>query len=128
MRIALLAAAAVAAVSTVPASAMSSYVCTTNLVNAAAGTVAPGCTTQGPGPLGNKDVAIRRTVTVEVLAGAVDATLTCSGQTVSAHVSGPQPQLLNAWDDRSCAVTMVAAEPNTTAVATSTFSFVITLQ
>ncbi|MDQ1712522.1 MAG: hypothetical protein QOE45_1972 [Frankiaceae bacterium] len=119
---------ATAAVSAVPASATAAttQVCAVHLVNVAAGTPT-SCSTKGPGPLGNRDVAVRRTMTVEVLAGAVDATLTCGTEVRSLHVSGPVPQFASAWDS-ACTVALVAAEPNTTAVATSTFSFVITLE
>jgi hypothetical protein len=125
-RLALLALATVGATA-VPASAMESPVCTANLVNAAKN-AATGCATKGPGPLGNRSVFVRRTVTVEVAAGTADVTLTCGSAVHAAHVSGPQPRLLTDDGGGDCRVDLVAGDDNTTAVITSTFSFVIILE
>ncbi len=97
------------------------FVCATHLDLAATGT-STSCATKGPGPLGNKDVAVRRTATVAVATGAVDATLTCgSASTGPVHVTSTA--MLNLWDS-ACVVTLTATSDGTTAVATSTFSFV----
>lgn len=97
------------------------YVCATHLDRAAAG-VSTSCATRGPGPLGNKDVAVRRTATVVVVAGEVDATLTC-GSTTTGAVHVTSAATLNLWDS-ACVVTLTATVDGTTAAATSTFSFV----
>jgi hypothetical protein len=109
-----------------PALPMESMVCTTNLVNAAKGTPA-SCATKGPGPLGNRNVFVRRLVTIEVAAGTADVTLTCGSAVHALHVSGPQPRLLNDDGGGDCRLDLVAADDNTTAVVTSTFHFVIVL-
>jgi hypothetical protein len=113
---------ALAAAVSAPAHAVSpTFVCTAALTDAAAGTTS-SCATSGPGPLGNKDVAVRRTATIVVAHGAVDATLDCgSSSTGTVHVTTTTS--LNAWDS-ACLVTITATTGDTTAVATSTFSFV----
>jgi hypothetical protein len=99
-------------------------VCTTNLRLAPAGTSA-SCATKGPGPIGNKDVGVLRTATVVVAGGAVDATLTCGGSSTGpVHVT--TTAMLSQWDS-ACVVSLTATVDGTTAVATSTFSFVFIL-
>jgi hypothetical protein len=109
-----------------PALPMEAMVCTTSLVNAAKGTPA-GCATKGPGPLGNRNVFVRRLVTIVVASGTADVTLTCGSAVHALHVSGPQPRFLNDDGGGDCRVDLVAADDSTTAVVTSTFHFVIVL-
>jgi hypothetical protein len=116
-----------AAATALPASAAIYPVCATRLVDAAAGITA-SCPTQGPQPLGNRNVGVWRTVTVEVASGGVDATLACDGlppRTVP--VSGPQPVQFGQWGGYSCMLTLASVIAHTTAVATSTYSYVIIL-
>lgn len=127
MRVVPLLAVIAAAATAVPASAAIHPVCATRLVDAATGASAY-CPTQGPPPLGNRNVALRRTMTIEVAAGAVDATLDCDNRTpLTTRVSGPVAQSLNMWGGYDCTATVVAVVDHTTAVATSTFSYVIVL-
>lgn len=124
-----LATAAAAAATALPAHASAAIYpfCAGRLTDAATGDNSY-CYTQGPGALGNRNVAVRRTSTIQVQAGAVDATLWCDGYVQdSATVSGPAPVELNAWGGNSCYTRMVAREDHTTAVSESHFTFVIIL-
>lgn len=119
--------AVAAAATALPAAAAIQPWCATRLVDAAAGTSAY-CATQGPQPLGNRNVGVYRTVTVEVASGGVDATLACDGlppRTVP--VSGPQPVQFGQWGGYSCTLTLTSVIAHTSAVATSTYSYVIVL-
>jgi hypothetical protein len=123
------AALAASAFAAVPAHAAVYPVCATTLVSAPAGFDAR-CDTNGPGQLGNRDVATTRYVVVQVDGGAVDATLDCDNGSVhkTITVSGPVPQTIFSYGGNSCSVTLHARVANTTAVATSFFSIQIILE
>jgi hypothetical protein len=123
--------AAAMAFSALPASATTPLQilpdCETHLVNAAAGAVA-NCPTQGPPGLGNRNVAVLRTVRVAVANGSVDASLTCDGHEFGhSTVAVGAPYELSVWGGNSCNVAIAALTGSTTAVATSTYSYVIIL-
>jgi hypothetical protein len=127
-----LAAAALAgsAFAAVPAHAAVYPVCATKLTDAAAG-IDAHCYTNGPGQLGNRDVATTRYVVVQVDGGAVDATLDCDNGFVHktiTDVSGPQPQTIFSYGGNSCTVTLHAREDHTTAAAVTFFSIQIILE
>lgn len=120
-------AAAVAAfAAAAPASAVIFPVCETRLVNAAANATAQCPTDNTPMLAG---ATTRRIVTVEVAAGVAKATVTCGygvyARSDSRTVSGPQPVQFGILEQSSssCRVELLAVYPNTTAVATSTFSY-----
>jgi hypothetical protein len=115
---------AVAAAGATPAGAAIHPVCQTRLADAATGTAA-GCPTSEPPAMANCCVGTLRTMTVEVAAGAVDATLACRYATpVTRRVSGPAPVQLGVWSGADCTATLVAVVDHTTAAATSTFHYV----
>jgi hypothetical protein len=120
----LLAVAAAAVASAMPAQSAILPHCTTRLVAAATGDQA-ACSTQGPAPLGNCCVSVRRTMRIEVANGAVNASLTCDGQPAqTAYVTAVLPAEINRNGGYSCSARIVAAVPDTSAVVTSTFSYV----
>ena len=122
-RLLLLAALAAAATTALPAQAAILPVCTTRLTDAATGTYAT-CFTSEPPAMANCCVGIFRTMTVEVAAGAVDATLTCPYVLpVTRRVSGPAPVQLGVWSGGSCSAQLVAVVDHTTAAAASTFEY-----
>jgi hypothetical protein len=126
LRLALVLAAA-AAVPALPAHAAIYPVCATKLVNATTGTVA-SCPTKGPGPLGNRNVYVTRTMTVEVATGSVDATLTCDGYTFGPYtVAAGETKVRTIAGGNSCTVSLTALAEGTSATGTSTFSFVINI-
>jgi hypothetical protein len=126
-RLALTLAATAATLAAVPAHAAIYQVCNARLTDAVTGDNAY-CYTQGPA-LANNSVYVRRIVTVEVAAGAVDAYLDCDGYIHrSAIVSGPQPVQLTALGGNSCTVRLVAREDHTSAVADNAFSFVVNVE
>jgi hypothetical protein len=121
----LLAVAAATAAVSVPANAAAILThCATRLVHAPAGTSA-SCQTQGPAPLGNCCVGVYRTVTIDVAEGVVDAYLACDGAAAQhKQVSGVEPATIERWGGYNCTVTLVAAVPQTSAVATSRYEYV----
>lgn len=122
-----LAATAAVATSAVPAQAAIYPWCTTRLVDAAAGANAY-CYTKGPGALGNRNVAVRRTMNIAVTEGSVDAYLTCDNMTpLYTVVDAGETGSLATWGGNDCVGRLVSRVDGTTAVATSTFSFVIIL-
>jgi hypothetical protein len=121
--------AVAAATLTIPAASGAAILphCSTRLVNAAAGTTA-ACSTLGPEPLGNRSVGVYRTMRIEVVNGAVNATLACDNQTPQTrYVTAVLPAEISRWGGNSCTATIVAAVDGTTAVVTSSYSYVITL-
>ena len=128
MRLTLAATAALAfAATTLPAHAAVYPVCATRLVEATTGTTAT-CYTLGPGPLGNRNVAVTRETTVEVAEGVVSVHLYCDNGAIDQTwtVSGLAPQALpRQWGGDHCATTLTALADHTSAVVASTFSFVI---
>jgi hypothetical protein len=126
LRLALVLAAA-AAVPALPASAAVYPVCATKLVDAAAGVTA-SCPTKGPGPLGNRNVYVTRTMTVEVATGQVDASLTCDGVDHGHFpVAAGETKVQTITGGNSSTVALTALKDGTSATGTSTFSFVINL-
>lgn len=121
-----LGAAALAALAAAPAHAAVYPACATALTLAAAGATASCPTDNTPMMAG---AVVQRTVRVAVQSGVVEATLTCGyGSTAPTRtivVSGPKPQAVSLYEDwsQSCRVTLKALYDDTTAVATSTFSY-----
>jgi len=126
-RLLLAAAAVAAALPAVPAHAAVHPVCATRLALAPAGTYAYCPTGNTPRMAG---AATYRTLTVDVQSGVVLATLTCgygaTAQSRSITVSGPRPQSVAMYEDwtGSCRAELTALYDDTTALATSTFSYV----
>ena len=114
-------AATAAAVAATPASAFIAPICTARLVDADA-MASTYCATEDAPPIGSR---VTRTMTVEVLAGAVDAWLQCGASTSARQVvSGPEPVRISIVEaGRNCTANMVAVVGNTTATATSTFLY-----
>lgn len=101
--------------------------CATTLTNAPAGTAA-SCRTLGPPPLGNHNVGVFRTARIVVASGAVNASLTCDNQAPQTTVATPTtPGQIGRWGGYDCTLRLVAAGDGTTAVGTSTYSYVINL-
>lgn len=113
------AAAASVVVSAVPSSAALVPYCTTRLVAANTGDTA-SCVTAFP----NENGLILRTLTLDVAAGTVTASVTCGANSKSVTVSAPyaggftiiQPR------DTSCVTSLLSRAPLTTANAISTYS------
>jgi hypothetical protein len=126
LRLALVLAAA-AAVPALPASAAIYPVCATKLVNADNGVIA-SCPTKGPGPLGNRNVYVTRTMTVEVATGSVNATLACDGATFGPYTVDAGHTATRTIDGgNNCTVSLTSLADGTSATGTSTFSFVINI-
>lgn len=98
--------------------------CATNLHNANTGASA-SCSTQGPPPVECSSCGVRRTVDIVVAKGGVDAALVCDGSTYRTHVDAPNTGQIGIWGGLNCTATLTATVDGTTAVATSTASYVI---
>ncbi len=118
--------ATAAAVPSFASTAISSPDCATTLHDAATG-VSSSCSTQGPPPVECVNCGIRRTVDIVVTKGSVDATLRCDGVTYATHVDGPNTGSIAIWGGQNCTATLTATADGTVAAATSTASYVITI-
>jgi len=116
-------AAAIPAAHAAPQSILTPY-CATNLHNAAAG-VSASCATQGPPPVECSSCGVLRTVDIVVATGGVDATLLCDGLPYKTHVDGPGRGQIAAWGGLNCTTTLTSTIDGTSAVATSTASYVV---
>jgi hypothetical protein len=127
MRLAItLATAAATLAVAAPSHAFVAPVCTTRLVNATANTTAFCSSDNTPQLDGFYSV---RVANVSVLAGVVKLTVTCGygtyARTSYITVSGPQPKSVRVSEssDQSCRTELLALYDNTSAVATSTFTY-----
>jgi len=122
----LVAASAAAIPSAHAANSLLTPYCATNLHNAAAGASA-SCATQGPPPVECVNCGVVRTVDIVVAKGAVDATLFCDNGLINTttHVDGPGRGQISVWGGYNCTTTLTATADGTTAVATSTGSYVV---
>jgi hypothetical protein len=101
--------------------------CATALVNGGNGS-AVNCPTLGPPPLGNRNVGVYRTMRVAVATGSAAATLSCDGTTLGPYdVTPTTPLETGGWGGQVCNARVVATTDGTTAVVTSTYSYVINL-
>lgn len=118
---------ALAAAAVSPAvAAQTGPVCHAALLNAATG-AATTCLTQGPPPLGNRNVGAYRTVYVTVVSGSVHAALRC-GELLTAERTVTSTAMLGGWSGgQDCVVTLTALADGTAANAVSVGSYVIDL-
>jgi hypothetical protein len=104
--------------------------CATALANAGESD-SSSCTTQGPAPVACRGCGVRRTVDVVVATGAVAATLTCDGAVVygPVPVAGPAGHAeFGVWGGYDCALRLTSTQAGTSAVGTSSGSYVVDVE